>query len=88
MKSPQSPHSSSLWVFALSLRVLFRTLPTSAHKSLGYYAPLYGFSVVGLRVISHGDHGLYLLVATRHPVPYQMVELMQWPSHLELQIDR
>ena len=30
-----------------------RTLSTSAHKSFGYYALLYGFSVFGLRVISN-----------------------------------
>ena len=29
-----------------------------------------------------------LLVATGYPVPYQLVELMQWPPHLELEIDR
>ena len=35
MKPPQSPHSSSLWVFALSLRVLFRTLPPAPISHLG-----------------------------------------------------
>ena len=54
MKSPQSPHSSSLWVFALSLRVLFRTLPISALKSLGYYTSSTVLLFVGLRVISLG----------------------------------
>ena len=52
MESPQSPHSSSLWVFALSHFESYRPLPTSALKSLGYYAFFYSFSVVGLRVIS------------------------------------
>ena len=56
MKSPQSPHSSSLWVFALSHFKSYRPLSTSALKSLGYYTFFYGFSVVGLRVISIGSN--------------------------------
>ena len=35
MKSPQSPHSSSLWVFALSLRVLFELSPSAPISHLG-----------------------------------------------------
>ena len=52
MKSPQSPHSSSLWVFALSLRVLSELSPTAAISHLATKLSFYGFSVVGLRVIS------------------------------------
>ena len=35
MKSPQSPHSSSLWVFALSLRVLSELSPPAPISHLG-----------------------------------------------------
>ena len=52
MKSPQSPHSSSLWVFALSLRVLSELSPSAAISHLATKLSLYSFSVVGLRVIS------------------------------------
>ena len=53
---PNEIPSESSFEFSLGLcpksSSPIRTLPTSAHKSLGYYAPLYGFSVFGLRVIS------------------------------------
>ena len=55
MKSPQSPHSSSLWVFALSLRVLSELPPSAAINHLATKLSFYGFSVVGLRVISLGS---------------------------------
>ena len=54
MESPQSPHSSSLWVFALSLRVLFQTLLPAAISHLATKLYFYGFSVFDLRVISDG----------------------------------
>ena len=37
MESPQSPHSSSLWVFALRYSRVLSSSPISALKSLGYY---------------------------------------------------
>ena len=52
MKSPQSPHSSSLWVFALSLRVLSELSPPAPISHLGTKLLVYGFSVFDLRVIS------------------------------------
>ena len=52
MESPQSPHSSSLWVFALSHSSPVRTLPPAPISHLGTKLFFYGFSVVGLRVIS------------------------------------
>ena len=52
MESPQSSHSSSLWVFALSLRVLSELSPSVPISHLGTKLLIYGFSVVDLRVIS------------------------------------
>ena len=54
MKSPQSPHSSSLWVFALRYSRVLSSSPTSALKSLGYYTSSTVLLFVGLRVISYG----------------------------------
>ena len=52
MKSPQSPHSSSLWVFALRYSRVLSSSPTSALKSLGHYTFSTVLLFVGLRVIS------------------------------------
>ena len=52
MESPQSPHSSSLWVFALRYSRVLSSSPISALKSLGYYTSSTVLLFVGLRVIS------------------------------------
>ena len=69
MESPQSPHSSSLWVFALRYSRVLSSSPTSALKSLGYYTSSTVLLFVGLRVISvvnvydaNDDVGAFLLV--------------------------
>ena len=53
MESAQSPHSSSFWVFALSLSESYSELsPPAPISHLGTKLFVYGFSVFGLRVIS------------------------------------
>ena len=58
MESPQRPHSSSLWVFSLSLRVLPELSPPAPISHLGTKLLIHGFSVFDLRVISHTKRGL------------------------------
>ena len=52
MESPPSPHSSSLWVFALSYFESYHPLSSAAISHLATKLLLYSFSVVDLRVIS------------------------------------
>ena len=56
MESPQSPHLSSLWVFALRYSQVLLSSPISALKSLGYYASSTVLLFVDLRVISPHHH--------------------------------
>ena len=68
MKSPQSPHSSSLWVFALRYSRVLSSSPTSTLKSLGYYTSSTVLLFVGLRVISSGGflgRGMVIYLARR-----------------------
>ena len=52
MESPQSPHSSSLWVFALSLRVLLLAPHSESISHLDAKLSSTVLLLVGLRVIS------------------------------------
>ena len=52
MESPQSPHSSSLWVFALSTVESYRPLPPVPISHLGTKLLSTVLLLFGLRVIS------------------------------------
>ena len=62
MESPQSPHSSSLWVFALSLFESYLLSSSAPISHLGTKLFFYGFSVFGLRVISQKNAFVECLV--------------------------
>ena len=64
MKSPQSPHLSSLWVFALSLSSPISPLPSAPISHLGTTLLLYSFSIVDLRVISGRSSASIFLLST------------------------
>ena len=78
MKSPQSPHLSSLWVFALSLSSPICSSPIRAHKSLEHYTFSTVLLIVGLRFISlwlgkarsHTSLTRYILVCLSSPSIY------------------
>ena len=55
MESPQSPHSSSLWVFALSAVESYRPLPPVPISRLGTKLSSTVLLLFGLRVISETE---------------------------------
>ena len=83
MKSPQSPHSSSLWVFALSLRVLLLAPHSESISHLDAKLSSTVLLLVGLRVISY----LHLSKPTLWVYTWYMTPSENWTGHGQFQLD-